>query len=258
MTLRYATLRNLLFAGVCAAATFGSPLMTSSASGTEPRVVAELFTSQGCSSCPPADRLLHDLAKDSSILPLTMAVDYWDYLGWPDTLASSAHSDRQRSYAVKRGDRSVYTPQLVVNGLSHVVGSRRNDVVQALKTAPAFTAKVAMSRSDMALEVIIDGALPSGADKANVYFLRVSSAEEVEIRRGENAGRTITYRNVVRSLQPIGVWTGEPAKIRLPKSEMRKGANDKCAILVQVDTDDGPGEIIGANIMNLQMASAAQ
>src|ERR1700744_3690727 len=97
-----------------------------------PRAVVELFTSQGCSSCPPADKLLGELAKDPSIIALSMPIDYWDYLGWKDTLADSRFSARQKAYSAMRGDRDVYTPQAVVNGSVHVVGSDRAGIEDAI------------------------------------------------------------------------------------------------------------------------------
>src|SRR4249919_2286908 len=111
--------RHITFA---VAFVFGSMAAPASA---EPRAVVELFTSQGCSSCPAADKLLGELAGDSSLIALSIPIDYWDYLGWKDTLASAGHSARQRAYARMRGDRQVYTPQIVVNGATHVLGSDR-------------------------------------------------------------------------------------------------------------------------------------
>src|SRR5215471_13428816 len=99
----------------------------------DPRAVVELFTSQGCSSCPPADKVLGDLSKDPAVIALSMPIDYWDYLGWKDTLADSRFSARQRAYSHMRGDRDVYTPQAVVNGAAHVIGSDRARIDGAIK-----------------------------------------------------------------------------------------------------------------------------
>src|SRR3954468_1313229 len=98
----------------------------------DPRAVVELFTSQGCSSCPPADRILGELAKDPSVIALSMPIDYWDYLGWKDTLADSRFTARQKAYSQVRGDREVYTPQVVVNGSMHVIGSDRSGIENAI------------------------------------------------------------------------------------------------------------------------------
>src|SRR3974390_2805470 len=111
---------------VCAAAIPGA-----SGAGA-PRAVIELFTSQGCSSCPPADKLLGELSHDPSLVTLSLPVDYWDYLGWKDTLAIHGHSNRQRAYADVRGDREVYTPQVVVNGVAFALGSDRAAIEKAI------------------------------------------------------------------------------------------------------------------------------
>ncbi len=108
---------------VAFAAALAATALTTQAFAGEPRAVVELFTSQGCSSCPPADRLMGELAHDPSLVTLSLPVDYWDYLGWKDTLALHGHSNRQRAYADARGDREVYTPQVVINGVVHVLGS---------------------------------------------------------------------------------------------------------------------------------------
>ena len=226
------------------------------AAGAQPQKVVELFTSQGCSSCPPADQLAERLVKeDENVLTVLMPVDYWDYLGWKDTLASPAHSQRQRAYAARRGDRSVYTPQMVINGEEHVVGSRERDVRAALKRAEPFTAKVDLKISDMVVQADIEGLLPEGATMATVYFLRIEDEATVDIGRGENAGRTIRYVNVVRNLQPIGVWEGGTETFRMPKSKLMLKGDARCAILVQIEDRDGPGKIIGAAVMDWRGSS---
>jgi len=216
-----------------------------------PDKVIELFTSQGCSSCPPADRLAEQFVRDNkSILTLVMPVDYWDYLGWKDTLASPVFSARQRAYAQRRGDRSVYTPQMVINGEEHVVGSQEGQVRDALGRAEPLTTNVALKISDMAVEVHIDGFLPDGAKMATVYFLRVQDEVKVDIGRGENAGREITYVNVVRDLMPMGMWSGGEETFRMAKSKLNLLGDARCIILVQVEDNDGPGRIIGAAAMD--------
>src|ERR1700757_2491489 len=110
------------------------------ANAGEPRALLELFTSQGCLSCPAADKLLGELAADPSVIALSVPIDYWDYLGWKDTLATSGHSARQRAYAKVRGDREVYTPQIVVNGATHVLGSDPGAVARAITVTARNTA----------------------------------------------------------------------------------------------------------------------
>src|SRR3954469_735368 len=117
--------------GACVALAFGHVAICDSANA-QPRAVLELFTSQGCSSCPPADKIIGDLAKDPSIIALSMPIDYWDYLGWKDTLADSRFSARQKAYSRMRGDRDVYTPQVIVNGSAHVIGSDRGKIDGAI------------------------------------------------------------------------------------------------------------------------------
>ncbi|WP_428644532.1 DUF1223 domain-containing protein [Roseibium sp.] len=222
----------------------------------EPLKVVELFTSQGCSSCPPADRLAERLVKENEdLLTLVLPVDYWDYLGWKDTLASPVHSERQRAYAARRGDRSVYTPQMVINGEEHVVGSREGDVRAALARAEPFTATVDVSISDMAVQATVDGVLPAGAKMATVYFLGVEDEETISIGRGENAGRKIRYVNVVRNLEPMGMWSGGSETFRMPKSKLMLTDDTRCAVLIQVEDQDGPGTIIGAAVMDWEDGS---
>lgn len=219
----------------------------------QPEKVIELFTSQGCSSCPPADRLAEKLVEEESdVLTVLMPVDYWDYLGWKDTLASPVHSQRQRAYAARRGDRSVYTPQMVINGEEHVVGSRERNVRAGLQRAAEFTTDVSLKISDMAVEASVSGTLPAGAQMATIYFLRVEDESSVEIGRGENAGRTIRYVNVVRHIQPIGMWSGGAETFRMAKSKLDLTGDARCVILVQVEDADGPGQIIGAAVMDWQ------
>ncbi|WP_106754547.1 DUF1223 domain-containing protein [Pannonibacter carbonis] len=211
-----------------------------------PSRVIELFTSQGCSSCPPADEIVAGLASDPDVLALTLPVDYWDYLGWKDTLASPENSERQRAYAARRGDRSVYTPQIVVNGEQHVVGSNSKALADALERADPLTAVVTLSYTADALEVSVAGTLPQGARMASVSILQVSPREDITVERGENSGRTITYANVVRRQQTVGMWSGGNETFRMPRVELKKTGGEKCVVLIQLTGEDGPGRIIGA------------
>src|ERR1700759_483479 len=125
----------------------------------DPRAVVELFTSQGCSSCPPADRIIGELAKDPSVIALSMPIDYWDYLGWKDTLADARFSARQKAYSQMRGDREVYTPQVVVNGSAHVVGSDRAGIESAIgdtkKTDGVMSVPVTMTINGRQISVSV-------------------------------------------------------------------------------------------------------
>src|SRR5258707_4857710 len=145
--------------GVCAIVAIIRP-----AQATEPRAVVELFTSQGCSSCPPADKIMGELAKDPSVIALSMPIDYWDYLGWKDTLADSRFSARQKAYSQMRGDRDVYTPQVIVNGSVHLIGSDRAGIEGAIvdtnKTDGMMSLPGSMTLADKQSSVSIPASSP--------------------------------------------------------------------------------------------------
>ncbi len=196
--------------GVCAIVAVIRP-----AHAGDPRAVVELFTSQGCSSCPPADRLIGELAKDPSIIALSMPIDYWDYLGWKDTLADSRFSARQKAYSQMRGDRDVYTPQAVINGSAHVIGSDRASIEGAIdeteKNSGVMSVPVSMSITGKQINVSVAAARNnSPAMHGEVWICSISKAVPISIGRGENRGREITYHNVVRNLLKVGDWNGSP------------------------------------------------
>ncbi len=228
-------------------------LLTGFATGAmarEVKAVVELFTSQGCSSCPPADKLLGELAERDDVIALTLPVDYWDYLGWKDTLASPAYTKRQEAYARRRGDRQVYTPQMVVNGRMHVIGSHRDRVLDAIVEAnasPDVWIDVGLS-VDRETIMVSAAAAPADSDTpdATVWLLLTSKSEEVNISRGENGGRSITYSNVVRMMMPVGSWSGDAIEISLPRADLMEGY-DGCAVLLQVD---GAGPLLGASFLD--------
>jgi hypothetical protein len=214
----------------------------------EPRAFLELFTSQGCSSCPAADELLGDLASDPSLVVVSVPIDYWDYLGWKDTLASAAHSARQRAYARVRGDREVYTPQIVVNGSTHVLGSDRaaieHAIVQTDRNAAIMSTPVLVSVGGN-LNVKVGSARKEHVG-GEVWLCPLAKAVPVEIGRGENHGHTITYHNVVRRWLKLGDWTGTDATWSIPVSDIQTSEIDAAAIMVQEGTRDKPGIIVGA------------
>ena len=214
--------------------------------------VVELFTSQGCSSCPPADKFLGDLAKRNDIIPLTLHVDYWDYLGWKDTLAKSQYSNRQRKYARFRGDGQVYTPQIVVNGINHVVGSNQSRVnytiSQAIKTLKPKAISMSMQSNNKTIEIKVGASKDTNPVKsATVWLAYVTKKISVAIRRGENGGRKITYYNVVRELMPIGQWSGEELNLKLPQKDLLRDNIDSFVTLLQSSQD---GQIIAASQLN--------
>ena len=243
--------RAALTFGVGALAAFtarSSSAQSIQATADQP-IVIELFTSQGCSSCPPADKLLGELAGNKNIIPLSMNVDYWDYLGWRDTLGSPEHTKRQKHYAANRGTRQIYTPQMVINGHIDVVGSRRSQVMSKLKKATEKTARVPMKVSQSGNEIIInvgENKAISSSQKATVWVLMTSQEVLVPIKRGENSGKKITYHNVVRQMIPVGMWEGKALQLKLPKASLDLGkkvdGKRDCIVLLQKGTI---GEILG-------------
>ena len=215
----------------------------------EPRAVIELFTSQGCSSCPAADKLASELALDPSIVMLSLAIDYWDYLGWKDTLALAGNSNRQRAYAKSRGDREVYTPQVVVNGLVHVNGSDKAAIERAIvKTRShvgALAVPVTLSVAGDKLTVNV----PAAADhqeKGEIWLCPMTKAVPVAIGRGENRGNTVTYSNVVRRWVKLGEWTGKAESFTVPVGSFQTGEIDQVAVMVQSGEAGAPKLMLGA------------
>ncbi|HEY2755268.1 MAG TPA: DUF1223 domain-containing protein [Pseudolabrys sp.] len=243
--------RHVTFAAALVSATL---VAAHSSIAGETRAVIELFTSQGCSSCPPADRLLGELSKDPSLVTLSLPVDYWDYLGWKDTLALHGHSDRQRAYAEARGDREVYTPQVVVNGIVHALGSDKGAIEKAIaqtdSTASPLTLPVTMAVADGNVTVNV----PAGKDKngsAEVWLCPISRKLPVTIERGENRGHTLTYYNVVRRWLKLGDWHGAAEKFSMPVSKIADSDFtiediDHLAVIVQSGPAAKPGLMLGA------------
>src|SRR5437868_4446090 len=147
-------------------AVIASATLTAGLASAEPRGVIELFTSQGCSSCPPADKLAGELARDPSLIVLSLPVDYWDYLGWKDTLALPGHTNRQRAYSKARGDREVYTPQVVVNGVKHVLGSDRTAIESAITQTHSQLSMLSLPVSMSVAGEQISVSVPAGKDTA--------------------------------------------------------------------------------------------
>ena len=216
--------------------------------GRPANAVIELFTSQGCSSCPPADQLLAELAERPGIVALSYSVDYWNYLGWHDTLSSASNSERQREYARARGDGRVYTPQVVVDGIIHVNGSDENAIKQAMRDSSTRLAnvKVPVSMRADGSTLVIDVAAapePSHTRAATVWLVVAKEKETVAITRGENRGRNLSYHHPVRELSPVGMWKGEAMTLRLPLKDLKAMGGDCLMALLQVE-DAGP--ILGA------------
>ncbi|HKL64469.1 MAG TPA: DUF1223 domain-containing protein [Roseovarius sp.] len=186
----------------------GWSMLAAPALAADRLVVVELFTSQGCPSCPPADGFFEQLAARDDVLALSLHVDYWDYIGWEDTFGSPAHTTRQRGYAAAAGRKMVYTPQMIVNGTDHVVGSRYRDVTDLIdkhRTAQDAGITVKLRRKGAQIHLEAQSERPRKMPLM-VQFARYMPEATVEIARGENAGRTITYTNVVTELVEVAEW----------------------------------------------------
>jgi hypothetical protein len=223
----------------------------------DPRAVIELFTSQGCSSCPAADKVLGELAKDPSVVALSMPIDYWDYLGWKDTLADARFSARQKAYSRMRGDREVYTPQVVVNGSAHVIGSDREAIESAIgttrKTDGVMSVPVTMTQSGRQLTVSVAAASKGpAAMHGEVWICSISTAVPIMIGRGENGGREVTYYNVVRNLLKVGDWNGTSGSWTVPLENISRDGVDAAAVYLQDGNRDKPGPMLGAAFKSLQ------
>jgi hypothetical protein len=221
-------------------------LVVSTAAGLagEMTHVIELFTSQGCSSCPPADRLLATLARNPNTVALSFPVDYWDYIGWKDIFASPIFTARQQASARSSADGRVYTPQVVIDGIKADIGSDKasidRDIGSPSGLAGGMSVPMSISESDGFLHVDV-GAGRRG--DAGVYVLRVVRSRTVEIGRGENSGRSVTYTNVVRAMNKIGDWTGGPAHFDMLEL---KGDGEGYVVLLQSGSPETPALILAA------------
>ncbi len=201
-------------------------------------VVVELYTSQGCSSCPPADKLLHELAARDDVIALALHVDYWDYLGWADSFARPENTDRQHQYARIADAHTVYTPQMIIGGVDHVVGSRTMQVMDAIHAHQDVPSVVSVALSRKGADVQITAEATSAGDY-DVQLVRYTQTQTVDIRRGENAGKKITYMNVVRSWDVIHSWDGKTSLEAVAPA----AGEDGVIVIVQ---EAGLGPIVGA------------
>ncbi len=205
-----------------------------------PVVVVELYTSQGCSSCPPADAYFGELVQDTRVVPLALHVDYWDYIGWKDVFGNPAHTERQKSYAYAQGSRTIYTPQMIIEGSERVEGNRPDDVAQlvAAHLARGAATQLTLVRKGGRVHISAEP-VPGGVGPMDVQLVRYIPEETVNITRGENAGRKITYRNIVTSWQKLGDWTGDAP---LDLTAEAKGDAPMVVILQLA----GPADIVAA------------
>jgi hypothetical protein len=210
--------------------------------GEDAPVVVELFTSQGCNTCPPADAYLGELAQRRDVVALSLHVDYWDYIGWKDTYAMGIATERQRAYASSFGKGFVYTPQIVVDGAAEAVGSHRStvsDEIDAARKVPGrFPVQIVYKGDDRVIVTL--PAAPNDGKEATVWLVLYDRSHTTDIKRGENSGKKLTYYNVVREFRRIGTWSGKAATIPV---KVEDDGRDECAVLVQYE---GTGRIVGA------------
>jgi len=233
------------------AAVFALPILFASADSfsqgaIQPSAVVELFTSQGCSSCPPADRLLGELIQDKEILGLSYSITYWDYIGWKDTFGSKDNDLRQAHYKQEFGSRYVYTPQMVVGGEDHKVGSDRAGVKSLIAETAGHAKSLPLTWNFKDDKLAVE--LPEGEGGATVWLVDLDHVKEVAVGRGENSGENLVYHNVVRKIRSVGDWDGSAQIIVLDLAELRDNGHDGCALLVQ---KSGYGPIIAALNINL-------
>ena len=239
----------ILLAGLFLAGLFlaGLALTATPAAAGEKLTVVELFTSQGCSSCPPADSLVGELAERDDVLALSFHVDYWDYIGWKDPYASPRHTRRQKDYRSIFKLRYVYTPQIVIQGTEQKVGSDRSAILKAIdkvKDLPTVPVRLKSAGGDNDIVVAIPAR--ASAETADILMVVFDRKHETPVKRGENEGRTLKNFNVVRAMRRLGTWRGEAVEIPARLSDMGYSGGDVCAVLLQ---SRDSGRILGAAML---------
>ncbi len=211
---------------------------------TSPIAVLELFTSQGCSSCPVADKLLKKLGEREDIIALAYHVDYWDYIGWKDIFANSENSNLQRAYSSIQKTNHIYTPQLMINGTKDVVGSNTNAIDKILSNAKLFI-PINIKYDDDYLEISISS--NKELSEAIIWLVNIKSTREVEITRGENSGKVFTYSNIANERRALTMWNPKKGvNIKLPFTQILQEDDKGFAIILQEDFNGLPGRILGA------------
>ena len=228
-------------------------------------VVVELFTSQGCSDCPPADRVVTELAARKDVIALSLPITYWDMLGWRDTLATEANTQRQRAYSRSMKRSGIYTPQMIIGGMDDVVGNQRDKVMAAIAAIAAIAARdgtehhlsIAVSPAADHVTIAIAGEKRRRGDPeiaATIWVMRTLSHVTVMVGGGENSNRELNYTNVVRDLQRAGSWDGGPQTVTLPIT-FEPGRRDGIAVIVQ---DHDYGRVLGAAFAEAQKNDGAR
>ncbi|MEM8877193.1 MAG: DUF1223 domain-containing protein [Pseudomonadota bacterium] len=213
--------------------------------------VAELFTSQGCSSCPPADALWKELAKRDDVLMLTLPIDYWDHLGWRDTMARPEHTARQKAYAAGERRGRIFTPEALINGRHSVVGSDRRAVIRTLDAATRETRDLLRVKST-------DGGVTVQVADINepvtLWMVVYRKQTEISVARGENGGRTLAYVNVVERMDPVdglaGTVVAGGTDLTLPSDRIALEKDQNCALILQKGTPQDPGPMLSAVVLN--------
>ena len=226
------------FFGIILLAAVAPSVLAEEKPGTSP-VVVELFTSQGCSSCPPAEAFLSELAPRKDVIALEFHIDYWDYIGWKDSFAKPAFTKRQKGYVSSLKGRYSYTPQMVINGKAHVVGSHRDEVeslIERYRAEDAGGPAVKIKRDGDSVEVSVGADARQGATY-DVMLFTFDKPHTTEVRRGENRGRMLTNANVVREAIALGTWSGKAATYKTSLAGI--DGDGGCAVLVQKQ-DLGP------------------
>ncbi|SCB60278.1 hypothetical protein GA0061105_11080 [Rhizobium aethiopicum] len=220
------------------------------AEGGKPKGVVELFTSQGCSSCPPADAAFRKLVNQGDVIALAYHIDYWNYLGWADTLSSKENTERQYGYARTMGRSNVYTPQAIVNGRGHLAGADLNGINSKIDSYSSegngLTVPVSAAMRGDELEIKIG----AGQGKANVVMVYFDKEKTIDVEKGENSGKKISYLHSVTNVETVGMWDGKATSLTLPASVLQRPQLEGCAILLQAATADGdPAAILGATVV---------
>lgn len=246
-------MRNIYYSLLAVFALAASPaflaLTASPANAVEDMVVVELFTSQGCMACPPADKILAKIAREEGVLALSWPVDYWNYLGWTDTFATAANTARQTDYNHSMGKNGVYTPQVVINGRVQAVGSRESEIrtlIRKLKDNGQLELEVTLDgdRKDL----VIDVGAGLADSSATIWLVMFDDEQVVDIQYGDNRGRSLSYAHIVRGTEALGQWTGSRMRLRIDMDRVAEVGADCIAILVQ-EGETGP--ILGATKIKL-------
>lgn len=229
------------------------PLLAGTARADEAPIVVELFTSQGCSSCPPADKFLGELVKRPELLVLAFHVEYWNYIGWTDPYSKPWATRRQRDYSARLKQRFIYTPEIVVQGTAEGIGSERDTIEMLIRAA----AEKRPPRPDVKLHWRDDGALLADigdgksppAQPATVWLVGYDRMHTTQVLAGENQGKTTWDHHPVRSFRRLGAWAGSSEQLVVPPDEAKNLGDYGAAVLVQID---GSGLILTAASIDLQ------